>query len=92
MLFILDDLPGESDCWGLLKESKLLLLHDSAGLAVSQRLPVSPYICWARICPWTCPWSLGLWDFVLRVHYQDFNLPPGRSAGLTVLSTVKDVW
>lgn len=56
MLFILDDLPREPSCWGLLQESELLLLLlcGSTGLVVSGALPVSPCICQALL-----PTSVG---------------------------------
>lgn len=47
MLFILDDLPREPSCWGLLQESELLLLCGSAGLVASGALLMSPCICQA---------------------------------------------
>lgn len=66
MLFILDDLPRESNCWGLLQESKLLLLHNGTGLAVSQPLHLLGSV------PPEEPGAPGLVS--LNIHYKGFTL------------------
>lgn len=87
MLFILDDLPRESDCWGLLQESKLLLLHGSAGLAGfehSRRAPASAGSRAAR----SEPQSLVPRDFSSTLA-RIFSCSSWRHARLAVLSKME---